>query len=305
MTMSASISWTCCGAPVIATHAATSGDEALRLLDQSSCTIVLSDWEMPGMDGPTLCRHIRQREQLHYIYVVLLTVRDTKADLVAGLGAGADDYIIKGTAPEEIVARLSSGRRIANLEASLRAAIRESHRLAHTDSLTGAFNRRYLMEHLQREHANSHEDGSEVSLLMCDLDHFKLINDAFGHAAGDQVLREFVSRASSLLRPRDWIARSGGEEFVIVMPELSRIEAQLRAADICAAVRAMPVSTPAGPVALTVSIGVSTNNPAQQPSSTIDDLLRAADVCLYASKRARPRSCDGMTFRRSQSAGRR
>ena len=267
-------------------HSATSGDEALRFLDHSSCTIVLSDWEMPGMDGPTLCRHIRQREQLNYVYVVLLTVRDTKADLVAGLGAGADDYIIKGTAPEEIVARLSSGRRIANLEASLRAAIRESHRLAHTDPLTGAFNRRYLMEHLQREHASSHVRGSEVSLLMCDLDHFKLINDAFGHGAGDQVLREFVSRAMAQLRPCDWIARSGGEEFVIVMPGLSLVEAQLRAADICAAVRAVPVSTPGGPVALTVSIGVSTTNPAQQPNSTIDDLLRAADVCLYASKRA-------------------
>jgi diguanylate cyclase (GGDEF)-like protein len=266
-------------------HAASSGAEALRFLDHGSCTIVLSDWEMPSMDGPTLCRLIRQREQLHYIYVMLLTVRDTNADLVAGLGAGADDYIVKGTPPEEIIARLSSGRRIANLEASLRAAIRESHRLAHTDSLTGAFNRRYLMEHLQLEQARCRDTGADLSLLMCDLDRFKLINDAFGHAAGDDVLRQFVSRTNSLLRPHDWIARSGGEEFVVVLPDTSLHEAHLRASDICAAVRTSSMTTSAGTIALTVSIGATASNPARQAGSTIDALLRAADVCLYSSKR--------------------
>ncbi len=266
-------------------HAAASGDEALRHLDRGSCTIVLSDWEMPSMDGPTLCRLIRQREHLHYIYVVLLTVRDTNADLVAGLGAGADDYIIKGTAPEEIVARLSSGRRIANLEASLRAAIRESHRLAHTDSLTGAFNRRHLMEHLQLEHTRSRTHGADLALLMCDLDHFKIINDALGHAGGDEVLREFVARTTALLRPQDWIARSGGEEFVVVMPNTSLNEAQLRASDICAAIRNTPMTTSSGATGVTVSIGATAINPARQPGSTIDDLLRAADICLYSSKR--------------------
>lgn len=266
-------------------HTAASGDAALRVLDQGSCTIVLSDWEMPGMDGPTLCRLIRQREHLSYIYVVLLTVRDTNDDLVAGLGAGADDYIVKGTAPEEIVARLSSGRRIANLEASLRAAIRESHRLAHTDPLTGAFNRRHLMEHLQAEHARSRVNGEDLSLLMCDLDHFKLINDAFGHGAGDDVLREFVIRTKSLLRPRDWIARSGGEEFVIVLPNTSLAEAQLRASDICSAVRSASMPTSAGTIALTVSIGATATTPTRQPMVSIDDLLRSADVCLYSSKR--------------------
>ncbi len=117
-----------------------SGEDALRAVDQSPCSIVLCDWEMPGMDGLALCRSIRERQLVNYVYVVMLTVRASHDDVMLGLNAGADDFVVKGTPSAELLARLSVGRRIAGLEASLRAAIEESRRLAMTDGLTGARN---------------------------------------------------------------------------------------------------------------------------------------------------------------------
>ncbi|MEJ1961237.1 MAG: diguanylate cyclase [Gammaproteobacteria bacterium] len=242
-------------------RAAASGDEALRAVDESPCSIVLCDWEMPGMDGLALCRSIRERRLTNYIYVVLLTVRATHDDVLLGLNAGADDFVVKGTPSAELLARLSVGRRIAGLEASLRAAIEESSRLAMTDGLTGARNRRYLMTQLEHERHRCADVGASLSLLMCDLDHFKGINDDFGHAVGDEVLRGFVSRVMPVLRKGDWIARTGGEEFVVVLPHASLDAAETVAARICGAVRAEPIASSGGQVDVTVSIGAAAAKP--------------------------------------------
>jgi diguanylate cyclase (GGDEF)-like protein len=265
---------------------AASGDEALRAIDQSPCSIVLCDWEMPGMDGLALCRSIRERQRINYVYVVLLTVRASRDDVLLGLNAGADDFVVKGTPSAELLARLSVGRRIAGLEASLRVAIEESRRLAMTDGLTGARNRRYLMTQLERERHRCAGLGAGLSLLMCDLDHFKAINDGFGHAVGDEVLRGFVSRVTPVLRQSDWIARTGGEEFVVVLPHASLDAAEAVADRICGAVRAEPIASSAGDVDVTVSIGATAARPVQLGGlRAVDDMLRAADRCLYASKR--------------------
>ena len=265
---------------------AASGDEALRVLDQHPCSIVLCDWEMPGMDGLALCRNIRERQLANYVYVVLLTVRASHDDVLLGLNAGADDFVVKGTPTAELLARLSVGRRIAGLEGSLRTAIEESRRLAMTDGLTGARNRRYLMTHLEGERLRCAGLGASLSLLMCDLDHFKGINDDFGHAVGDEVLRGFVSRVGKVLRQGDWIARTGGEEFVVVLPHAGLDIAESVAQRICGAVRAEPIASSAGDVDVTVSIGATVANPVHLDSlRAVDDMLRAADRCLYASKR--------------------
>jgi two-component system cell cycle response regulator len=263
-----------------------SGEDALRAVDQSPCSIVLCDWEMPGMDGLALCRSIRERQLVNYVYVVMLTVRASHDDVMLGLNAGADDFVVKGTPSAELLARLSVGRRIAGLEASLRAAIEESRRLAMTDGLTGARNRRYLMTHLERERRHRAGAGGSLSLLMCDLDHFKGINDGFGHAVGDEVLRGFVIRVRSVLREGDWIARTGGEEFVVVLPDAGLEAAEAVAARICGAVRAQPIASSAGQIGVTVSIGATAAQSGHLDSlRAVDEMLRAADRCLYDSKR--------------------
>ena len=264
---------------------AASGEEALRCLDADPCSIVISDWEMPDMDGIALTRHLRGQRLESYIYVFLLTVRRAKRDIVVGLQAGADDYISKDAPPEEILARLETARRIVTLEQALRSANRENRRLAITDALTGTRNRRYMMKYLPREFDRSRRYGRPIAALICDLDHFKQVNDSFGHDAGDDVLREFCSRTQSCLRGSDWMARTGGEEFVVVLPETDLAGAAKVAERIRAAIALEPMQTCAGPLEITVSIGASSLIPPREsPRPTHTDLLHAADKCLYDSK---------------------
>ena len=149
-----------------------------------------------------------------------LTVQAAEADILAGLDAGADDYLSKRASPAQLVARLRTAQRILSLEHSLRSVVEEKSRLATTDALTGASNRRYLMRHLARELKRVRRFGGEVAVLTLDIDHFKDVNDCHGHAVGDDVLKEFAGRiGSSLPREYDWFARTGGEEFVVVLPQ--------------------------------------------------------------------------------------
>lgn len=264
-----------------------SGQEAIKSLAERPCSIVISDWEMPDMDGIALTRHLREQSKDSYIYILLLTIREGKRNIVAGLQAGADDYIAKGASPEEIVARVETGRRISNLEQSLRKANRENRRQATTDALTGVHNRAFLMKYLQREVERCQRHGHALSLLACDLDHFKNVNDRYGHEAGDDVLKEFCVRAQAALRSYDWLARSGGEEFIVVLPETAISAAQVVAERIRRAICAQPMTTLAGTVDITVSIGISgVALPTELLRLSHKDLLRAADRCLYQSKHA-------------------
>jgi diguanylate cyclase (GGDEF)-like protein len=268
------------------THSASSGDAALRLLDTMACQIVLTDWHMPDMDGIALCRNLRLRRADGYIYVLMLTVRDGSADILAGLAAGADDYVIKGAPSAEILARLEVGRRTTQLERSLRKSNEENRRMSITDALTGVHNRRFLMRYLPRELERSRRYNHPLGVISCDLDNFKAINDGFGHEAGDEILQAFALRASGSVRQGiDWVARSGGEEFVIVLPE-TNLRGASRAADRLREILAEhPISTCAGPMAVTVSMGVTALETAEELSAvSVAELLRAADRYLFTSK---------------------
>jgi two-component system, cell cycle response regulator len=267
-------------------HSAGSGEDALRLLDQTICQIVLTDWHMPDMDGLALCRNLRQRQSEGYIYILMLTVRDSPDDILVGLAAGADDYVVKGAAPEEILARLEVGRRITHLERSLRKSNDENRRMSITDALTGVHNRRFLMKYLPRELERSRRYNHPLAVISCDLDNFKRINDSFGHEAGDEILQAFATRASDCIRQGlDWVARTGGEEFIIVLPETNLRSASCAADRVRRLLAAHPIATSSGPLAVTVSMGVTAVETAQERISvSVRALLRAADRCLYSSK---------------------
>jgi two-component system, cell cycle response regulator len=265
---------------------ASGGVSALAALQQNFSPIVILDLKMPDMDGLALCRAIREGSWPGYVYMVLLTIRNAEEDILAGLAAGADDYMSKKTSFAQLLARLRTGQRILALEHSLKDALAEKRRLTMTDALTGAPNRRYFQRRLTRELERIFRFGGELCLLSLDIDRFKTINDRYGHASGDSVLREFVRRISQCLpRNSDWCARMGGEEFVVVLEETTLGGAEKVAERLREAIASAPVRTRAGLINVTVSIGVSGLESAMDRRQiTVESLLSLADTCLYASK---------------------
>jgi two-component system, cell cycle response regulator len=264
---------------------ATNGEDALAALRREFAPIVILDRNMPGMDGIELCRSIRATQFPGYVYIMLVTALDSEEELLAGLDAGADDYFSKRVSGTQLIARLATARRILTLEHSLKQVIEERRRMAMTDPLTGAHNRRYFMNHMRRELKRTRRAGGDVSLLVFDIDHFKHINDRYGHAAGDSVLVEFVRRVQGLLRETDWCARLGGEEFAVVLPQTDLGGAAVVAEKVRRAVAAAPVVSAEGTIELTVSVGVSGIACfADRSAVTADHLLSRADDCLYSSK---------------------
>jgi diguanylate cyclase (GGDEF)-like protein len=274
--------------------AVANGSEALDKMTKRYYPMLVTDWEMPEMDGIALCKAVRNMQLDGYVYALLLTARDAKEHIIAGLEAGADDYLVKPVHEPELIARLNAGRRILALEHSLRVANQTNRILSITDALTGAYNRRYLMEQLPREVERCRRYAYPLSVLMCDLDHFKQINDQRGHAAGDDVLQQFAARAQKSIRSNsDWMARYGGEEFMIVLPETAHSDGMIVAEKIRAIVASAPFATRAGNAPVTASFGVASTGP-NGPDLTVkvESLIRAADECLYRSKsEGRNRSC--------------
>lgn len=259
---------------------AEDGAEALAKVRESAFQIIVTDWDMPRMEGTSLCREVRALALTHYTYIVLLTGHDSQADIVTGLDAGADDYLRKPVDATELVARLNAGRRIVRLEQSLRAANARIELLSVTDGLLGIYNRRYLDAQLHSEAERAQRYGRPLAVIVWDVDHFKKINDTHGHATGDLVLQRLVERASAELRPSDWMARYGGEEFVIVLPETDATGALGTAERIRALLAAAPVSMPSGDIAVTASFGV-----AATPASSGAEVIARADAALYRCKR--------------------
>ena len=266
-------------------NAVANGSEALDMMMASYYPMLVTDWEMPEMDGVALCKAVRNMQLDGYVYALLLTARDSKEHIIAGLEAGADDYLVKPVHEAELIARLNAGRRILNLEHSLRVANQRNRVLSITDALTGTYNRRYLMEQLPRELERCRRYAYPLSVLMCDIDHFKQINDASGHAAGDEVLQQFAARAQKLLRTSDWVARYGGEEFIVILPETNYTGALAVAEKIRLSIAATPFATRSGDAPVTASFGVaSTKANGPDISLKVDALIRTADECLYRSK---------------------
>jgi two-component system, cell cycle response regulator len=267
---------------------AASGDAALAALQKKFMSIVVVDRNMPGMDGLALCRAIRQRTWTGYVYLMVLTAHDAEEEVLLGLRAGADDYVSKRASEAQLIARLATATRILTLEYSLKIALADRRRLALTDPLTGANNRRYFMRYFGAELKRARRFGMELSLLSLDVDHFKQVNDSFGHAAGDAVLKQVVETLQrNLPREYDWCARLGGEEFAVVLPQTDLAGAAVVAEKLRKAIEEMPSCTAAGKRPVTVSIGVSGLQAMPAPNATtIAMVLAHADQCLYKSKAA-------------------
>ncbi|MFC0676710.1 GGDEF domain-containing protein [Lysobacter korlensis] len=251
------------------------GAAALEAWRREEFGLVISDWLMPLLDGPGLCRHVRAERRPHYTYVILLTSLEGKGNYLSGIEAGADDFITKPLDREVLAARLSVAERIIGLHEALRIE-------ATRDRLTGLLNRGAILDELQRElHRAVREDGPTATMLL-DIDHFKRVNDTYGHLVGDVVLREIARRLQLTLRPYDRVGRFGGEEFVVLITHGDAEQSALIGERIRAAVAAEPVEVPGGqPVSVTVSIGVAIG---QGSPDDADRLLAAADLALYRAK---------------------
>jgi two-component system cell cycle response regulator len=255
---------------------AADGEEALRILAAPEGPVLaILDWMMPGMDGIDVCRTIRDSVSERYVYMIMLTSRTETAYIVAAMNAGADDYIAKPFNCDEMQVRVRAGRRIAELEQEL------TYR-ATRDALTNIYNRGAIMDVLEKEVARQGRSQHPVSVIFCDLDHFKQVNDTLGHLAGDEVLREVTRRMAAVMRPYDAFGRYGGEEMLCVLPDCEMTGALEVAERMRAAVADQPVATARGEVAITVSIGVATMS--REEVSSLAELLQRADNALYRAK---------------------
>ncbi len=261
---------------------------ALASMQKDFAPIVIVDVNLPDMDGLALCRKIRSQSYPGYTYLMLYSAKDGEADILAGLEAGADDYISKRTPRSQLIGRLRTAQRILSLEQSLKRLLESREQEARTDHLTGAYNRRFLFEQLRRELATAHRSQGELSVLVLDFDHFSEVNDRYGHAAGDSALKEVVKRIHGSLRPDgDWCARMGGDEFSVVLPQTGVADAQSMAEILRTAIEESPIRTATGIVRMTVSIGASSLGAINDRDSiTAEKLLDLADQSLYRSKDA-------------------
>jgi len=264
---------------------ARDGESALQALkDDTDLRLLVVDWVMPKKDGIEVCKAIRSGPQEPYVYIVLLTAKDDKSDIIAGLDAGADDYLVKPCNPLELKVRLRAGRRVIELQEQLVKA-RESLRFeAMHDSLTGLLNRGAVLEQLTKELVRASRRGAPVAVLMGDLDHFKTINDTFGHAAGDAVLRETARRLKAGVRAYDSLGRLGGEEFIAVLPECDAKTGLSVAQRLCRSLADTPTQYAGNAISHGISIGVAATD--QFGSARADELIRAADAALYRAKHA-------------------
>jgi two-component system cell cycle response regulator len=263
---------------------AADGLEALRILEGDGApSLAVLDWMMPGMEGPEVCKRIRQHKGRTYIYVLLLTARTQKDDLLRGLESGADDYLTKPFDSQELRARLHVGLRILDLQRSLIETREELRFRATHDALTGIVNRGVILEELGREHSRRSREGGSLGILMVDLDHFKQVNDTWGHLGGDAVLKEASRRMTESVRPYDIVGRYGGEEFLIVIPSTDA-EGTVRLAErIREKIESQPVTLGSNAIRITASFGAAVCN--DENPEELQTLLRRADEALYSAKR--------------------
>lgn len=250
--------------------------------------LVILDWMMPRLDGLQVCKNVRnpdERPVEPYVYIILLTAKSQKTDMVTGLEAGADDYLTKPFDAQELRMRLRAGRRILDLLDELVRAREIMREQARKDSLTQLCTRATVLEllkhELDRSQRNSINRDAPVSVVLADLDHFKHINDTYGHLAGDAVLRETARRMRDAIRPYDSIGRYGGEEFLLVLSNCDTIGAAAIAERLLQAVRKDTIVLAEATVSVTLSAGVATSGVIQDPET----LLGAADAALYRAKR--------------------
>ena len=261
---------------------AESGGAALRILTQVDAPrMAVVDWNMGTINGPELCRILRGRSP--YVYVVLTTAREGRRPLVEAMNSGADGYIQKPVDVDELEAWLVAGQRIVELQDRLLKAHAELERRATHDALTGVRNRGSLLEILGRELRRSIRTKSATGIVLLDVDHFKKVNDTYGHPVGDEVLVEFAGRCARAVRDYDVIGRYGGEEFLLILPGSTLPDAAAVGGRLLDAIARRPFATSAGEIPVTVSAGAASTG---QGYLDVDAMIAAADAALYAAKNA-------------------
>lgn len=263
---------------------ATDGLDALRVLQLPDAPqLAVLDWLMPGLDGAQICQSIRARKSELYTYILLLTGKHSKVDVVAGLEAGADDYITKPFEPQEFRVRLRTGKRILCLMEQLTTAREALRDLAAHDPLTRVWNHNSIIELLDSELNRAEREGSCVGVILADLDHFKSVNDTFGHLVGDRVLREAAQALSGTVRPYDAVGRFGGEEFLIVLPGCDRMNSLSHCERLRVACGSIAVQVDEQRVPVTASFGLTVVGPEGRASA--EAAIHTADSALYVAKR--------------------
>jgi two-component system, cell cycle response regulator len=263
---------------------AENGSEAWEILEQKdSPKLVLLDWVLPDLDGTEVCQRIRQAGSTGpYVYVILLTGKEGRQNMLDAMTAGADDYLLKPFDELELKARLLVGKRILDLQEELVSA-REAMRHAAThDSLTGLMNRGEILAMLERELERGRRERKPVGVILGDVDHFKSVNDTLGHLFGDEALREIGRRLRAQLRVYDGVGRYGGEEFLMVLPNCDLPDALLRADELRKIIATTPVACSGKQRPITMSMGVAIS--ASDGKSDLEALLNQADAGLYAAK---------------------
>jgi two-component system, cell cycle response regulator len=259
--------------------AAADGEAALALVAAERPDAILLDHELPGLSGAEVLDRLRADDELAAVPVIMLTHSSDRDVLLEGLRSGAHDHLVAPFDPAELDARVMAALRVKALHDQLVEANERLAAQALTDDLTGLANRRHGAHELERAVALATRHGHPLALVRVDIDHFKDINDTYGHQAGDQVLAEVGRRLAGALRGGDELARWGGDEFVIILPDTER-DGALRAAErLRAAVDAAPVPVGDGEAAVTISVGW-----AHWSGDTPDDLLARADRSLYQAK---------------------
>ena len=264
---------------------ACDGTEALQILGREDApALVILDWMMPGMTGLEVCRKIRERGSEPYTYILLLTSKSQKEDLIEGMDAGADDYIAKPFDQNELQVRLRAGTRLVDLQAQLLSAREALREQATRDSLTRLWNRSSILETLSRELARAWRESSPLGVVMVDLDHFKNINDNHGHLAGDAMLREAARRMQNGVRQYDSVGRYGGEEFLILLPNCGESESYSQAERLRKQLNQTDVRIDDTALRITASFGVTAALPGEP--WTPEGLIRKADEALYVAKKS-------------------
>jgi diguanylate cyclase (GGDEF)-like protein len=257
------------------------GDAAWNALDEDdSLTLAILDWMMPGLNGLDLVQRLRAKQERPYTYVLLLTAKSGKSEVLQALNAGCDDYLTKPFDSEELQARLAVGKRITELQAQLTQALQATHHEATHDPLTGILNRKAILDVLGQEINRAKRANTTLSVALVDIDHFKVINDSHGHLVGDEVLRAITQRMHDLIRSYDKLGRFGGEEFLIVLPECGTGDAVAACERVCTGLASVPVHIGELNIVATASIGVATLG----NGSDMEMLIGKADQELYAAK---------------------
>lgn len=262
---------------------AASGTQALELLEQMDAPrLAVLDWMMPGLEGVQVCRKIRERKGRPYTYILLLSARGQKEDLLAGLGSGADDYLTKPFDAQELRARLHVGQRILQLQDGLMAAGEQLLFRATHDSLTGISNRGTVLDALGRERSRQVRGGGSFGIILLDVDHFKYVNDTHGHQCGDAVLQEVSRIMTASVRAYDTVGRYGGEEFLIVVPAADAASVFGLSERIRHTIESKPVATDSGEIPITVSLGLAVSSDVAPLDA--EAMLNTADNALYRAK---------------------